>query len=83
MLNVAYPKDDPAFLATVTIASFALAGLLISYAVHTNRKTWIRAVLVPLATFSAMAFLALSPWVTKNVIETVTAEKPLNISSIL
>jgi uncharacterized protein (DUF983 family) len=83
MLNVAYPKDDPAFLTTVSIASFALAGLSMGYAIHKNRKTWIKAVLLPLAAFSAMAFLAFSPWVTKNVVETVTAGKPINISSIL
>lgn len=83
MLNVNYPKDDPALLSAVTLVSFASAAALFSHAFWKRGKTALSTVAVPLAVFAVAAAAAFSPWMAKNVVETQRYQTPVNVGTIL
>lgn len=83
MINVNYPKDDPALLTKVVVVSFAVAVLSFAYGIHKNRETATKRVLVPIMAFAVSAAVALSPWMAKNAAETVRFHMPMNIGALL
>lgn len=83
MLNVNYPKDDPALLSLVAIVSFGIATLCFAYGIHKNRKNALATVLVPLAAFGIAAAAAVAPWIGKNLSETIALKEKISIGSIL
>lgn len=79
MINVNYPKDDPALLTKTVVVSFAVAVLSFAYGIHKNRERVMKSVAVPLVAFAAAAAVALSPWMVKNAVETVRFHMPMNV----
>lgn len=83
MLNVNYPKDDPTLLSQVSIVSFGIAALLLTYAIHKNRERAVGRVLVPVLVFGLAAAAAFSPWIVKNASEAVKFNEPVSIGILL
>lgn len=83
MLNVNYPKDDPALLTQISITAFGISALFFAYAIHKNRERSVTKVLVPLLAFGIAAAAAVSPWLVKNAAEIARYDAPLSIGSIL
>lgn len=83
MLNVNYPKDDPALLTQISVVSFGIAALAFAYGVHKNRERAVGRVLVPVLAFGVAAAAAVSPWIVKNASEAVRLNEPVSIGSLL
>lgn len=83
MLNVNYPKDDPALLSTVSIVSFGISALCFAYAIHKNRAKAVSHVLVPLLAFAVAAGVAFAPWIGKNAHEISAYGGTFNIGNLL
>lgn len=83
MINVNYPKDDPGLLTVTTIVSFGAAALFFAYGIHKNREAATKRVLIPLLAFASSAFVALSPWIAKNAMETARFHMPMNVGALL
>lgn len=83
MLNVNYPKDDPALLAQATVVSFGIAALCFAYAIHKHGKKTLATVLVPLAAFGVAAAAAFAPWIGKNLSEAVEFKEKITIGTLL
>ncbi len=83
MLNVNYPKDDPALLSAVTVISLGGAAALFGYAFWKRGKAAVQGVAVPLLIFAASAGAAFSPWLVKNASEAVRYGSPIHVGTLL
>jgi len=83
LLNVNYPKDDPAFLSTVSLVAFGVAALCFAFAIHKRRKEALATVLVPLVAFGVAAGAALAPWIVKNASEVISRHEPLSVGALV
>lgn len=79
MINVNYPKDDPALLTKVVVVSFAVAVLSFAYGIHKNRETATKRVLVPIMAFAVSAAIAFTPWIVKNMSEALKFQFPITV----